>query len=184
MRPHRWQPTRLPRPWILLARTLEWVAISFSNAWKWKEKVKSLSHVQLLATPWTAAYQAHLSMGFSRQENWSGVPLPSPDSYIHTCIFEQQYHFYIFTFCLNLFAIHHSTIINFYQLNNSLAHEIPLHCHLSYCQLLPFEWGKIFSPYFNHLSISWFLIYQYLLDYFHFLLLIYLAWGHCSTSPS
>ena len=65
-------------PGILQARTLEWVAISFSNAWKWKVKVKSLSRVWLLATPWTAAYQAPLSMGFSRQEYWSGVPLPSP----------------------------------------------------------------------------------------------------------
>ena len=64
-------------PGIFQARTLEWVAISFSNAWKWKVKVKSLSHVQLLATPWTAAYQAPLSMGFSRQEYRSGVPLPS-----------------------------------------------------------------------------------------------------------
>ena len=63
---------------ILQARTLEWVAISFSNAWKWKVKVKLLSHVRLLATPWTAAHQAPLSMGFSRQEYWSGVPLPSP----------------------------------------------------------------------------------------------------------
>ena len=63
---------------ILQARTLEWVAISFSNAWKWKVKVKSLSCVWLLATPRTAAYQAPLSMGFSRQQYWSGVPLPSP----------------------------------------------------------------------------------------------------------
>ena len=55
-------------PGILQARTLEWVASSFSNAWKWKVKVKSLSRVQLLATPWTAAYQAPLPMGFSRQE--------------------------------------------------------------------------------------------------------------------
>ena len=60
---------------ILQARTLEWVAISFSSAWKWKVKVKSLSHVRLLVTPWTAAYQAPPSMGFSRQEYWSGVPL-------------------------------------------------------------------------------------------------------------
>ena len=67
-------------PGILQARTLEWVAISFSNAWKWKVKVKLLSRVLLLATPWTAAYQAPSSMGFSRQEYWSGVPLPSPDS--------------------------------------------------------------------------------------------------------
>ena len=65
-------------PGILQARILEWVAISFSNTWKWKVKVKSLSHVWLLATPWTAAYQAPLSMGFSRQEYWSGLPLPSP----------------------------------------------------------------------------------------------------------
>ena len=65
-------------PGILQARTLEWVAISFSNAWKWKVKVKSLSRVQLLATPWTAALQAPPSMGFSRQEYWSGVPLLSP----------------------------------------------------------------------------------------------------------
>ena len=65
-------------PGILQARTLEWVAISFSNAWKWKVKVKSLSCVRPLATPWTAAFQAPLSMGFSRQEYWSGVPLPSP----------------------------------------------------------------------------------------------------------
>ena len=65
---------------ILQARTLEWVAISFSNAWKWKVKVKSLIRVWLLATPWTAAHQAPPSMGFSRQEYWSGVPLPSPGS--------------------------------------------------------------------------------------------------------
>ena len=65
-------------PGILQARTLEWVAISFSNAWKWKVKVKLLSHAWLLATPWTAAHQAPPSMGFSRQEEWSGVSLPSP----------------------------------------------------------------------------------------------------------
>ena len=71
-------PAGFPVPGILQARTLEWVAISFSNAWKWKVKVNSLSRVRLLATPWTAAHQAPLSMGFSRQEYWSGVPLPSP----------------------------------------------------------------------------------------------------------
>ena len=73
-----------PVPGILQARTLEWVAISFSNAWKWKVKVKSLSRVWLLATPWTAAYQAPPSMGFSRQEYWSGLPLPS---YLRLLIF-------------------------------------------------------------------------------------------------
>ena len=66
-------PPGSPVPGILQARTLEWVAISFSNGWKWKVKVKSLSRVQLSATPWTAAHQAPLSMGFSRQEYRSGV---------------------------------------------------------------------------------------------------------------
>ena len=70
-------PPGSPIPGILQARTLEWVAISFSHAWKWKVKVKSLSRVRLLATPWTAAYQAPLPMGFSRQEYWSGLPVPS-----------------------------------------------------------------------------------------------------------
>ena len=68
-------------PGILQARTLEWVAISFSNAWKWKAKVKLLSRVRLLATPWTAACQAPPSMGFSRQEYWSGLsPYTSSNS--------------------------------------------------------------------------------------------------------
>ena len=70
-------PPGSPIPGILQARTLEWVAISFSNVWKWKVKVKSLSHVWVLATPWTAAHEAPPFMGFSRQEYWSGVPLPS-----------------------------------------------------------------------------------------------------------
>ena len=71
-------PRGSPVPGILQARTLEWVAISFSNAWKWKVKGKTLSCIRLLVTLWTAAYQAPLSMGFSRQEYWSGVPLSSP----------------------------------------------------------------------------------------------------------
>ena len=71
-------PPGSPIPGILQAKTLDWVAISFSKAWKWKVKVKSLSHFQLLATPWTAVQQAPLSMGFSRREYWSGLPLPSP----------------------------------------------------------------------------------------------------------
>ena len=70
-------PPGSPIPGILQARTLEWVAMSFSNVWKWKAKVKSLSRVRLLATPWTATHQAPPSMGFSRQEYRSGVPLPS-----------------------------------------------------------------------------------------------------------
>ena len=76
--PTHWDPMDCslpgsPIPGILQARTLERVAVSLSNAWKWKVKVKSLSRVRLFATPWTAAYQ-----GFFRQEYWSGVPLPSP----------------------------------------------------------------------------------------------------------
>ena len=69
---------------ILQARTLEWVAISFSSAWKWKVKAKSFSPVRLFATPWTAAYQAPPSMGFFRQEYWSGVPLSSLKSLLTT----------------------------------------------------------------------------------------------------
>ena len=70
-------PPGSPTPGILQARTLEWLAISFSNAWKGQVKGKLLSGVRLFVTPWTAAHQAPPSMGFSRQEYWSGVPLPS-----------------------------------------------------------------------------------------------------------
>ena len=76
--PRDGSPPGSPVPGILQARTLEWVAISFSNARKWKVKMKSLSRVRLFVTPWTVAYQAPPSMGFSRQEYWSGVPVPSP----------------------------------------------------------------------------------------------------------
>jgi len=76
-------------PGILQARTKEWVAISFSNTWKWKMKVKSLSRVWLLATSWTAAYQAPPSMGFSRQESWHGVPLLSP-KIVFTNLYNKQ----------------------------------------------------------------------------------------------
>ena len=77
-------PPGSPVPGVLQARTLEWVVVSFSDGWKWKAKVKSLSRVRLSATPWTAVYQAPLSMGFFRQEYWSGVPLPSPYSMVIT----------------------------------------------------------------------------------------------------
>ena len=80
-------PPGSPVPGILQTRILERVAISFSNAWKWKVKVKSLSLVQLFETPWTVACQAPPSMGFSRQEYWSGVPLPSPTCYERNCCF-------------------------------------------------------------------------------------------------
>ena len=74
VRPHRLQATRLPRPWDSPGKNKGVGCISFSNAWKWKVKVKSLSPVRLFATPWTVAYQAPPSMGFSRQEYWSGLP--------------------------------------------------------------------------------------------------------------
>ena len=86
-------------PGILQARTLEWVAISFTKAWKWKVKVKSFSCIRLLVTPWTTAYQAPPSMGFSRQEYWSGLPFPSPDSaYMH---FIQKLEFLLCIFFFN-----------------------------------------------------------------------------------
>ena len=78
-------------PGILQARTLEWVAISFSNACKWKVKVKLLSQVRPSATPWTTAFQAPLSMRFSRQEYWSGVPLPSPWNVLKSLGFMRSY---------------------------------------------------------------------------------------------
>ena len=75
VQPRRQQPTRLP---CLSPGKNTGVCCHFlSNAWKWKVKVKSLSRVRLLVTPWTVAYQAPPSMGFSRQEYWSGMPLPS-----------------------------------------------------------------------------------------------------------
>ena len=89
-------------PGILQARTLEWVAISFSNARKWKVKVKSLSHVGLLVTSWTAAYQAPPSTGFSRQEYWSGVPLP-----FHTMLW-----LLVNWFHLAIYKFHELCIIN------------------------------------------------------------------------
>ena len=76
--PHRRQPTRLQHPWESPGKSTEWVAISFSSAGKWKVRVKLLSRVQLFTTPWTADHQAPPSMGFSRQEYWSGLLLPSP----------------------------------------------------------------------------------------------------------
>ena len=107
-------PPGSPIPGILQARTLEWVAIAFSNAWKWKMKVKSLSRVRLLATPWTTAYQAPLSMGFSRQEYWSGLPSPSPNKnatrkkkekhwalHLDHTAFERKWNFLFQTKCLS-----------------------------------------------------------------------------------
>ena len=77
-------------PEIFQARTLEWVAISFFYAWKWKVKVKSFSRAWLLVTPRTAAHQGPPSMGFSRQEYWSGVLLPSSPNWEYTGIYIQN----------------------------------------------------------------------------------------------
>ena len=94
-------PPGSPVPGILQARTLEWVAISFSSAWKWKVKVKSLSCVRPSVTPWTAAYQAPPSMGLSRQKYWSGVPLLSPTlkgfiSILHSININKKWVFFVF----------------------------------------------------------------------------------------
>ena len=98
-------PQDSPIPGILQERTMEWVAISFSNAWKWKVKVKSLSCVRLLATPWTTAHQAPLSMGFSRQEYWSGVPLPSPSPWISEHEFDYEDTFVLIFFLWSTFPV-------------------------------------------------------------------------------
>ena len=79
VRPHRRQPTRLPCPWDSPGKNTGVGCHFLLQCMKVKVKVKLLSRARLLATPWTAAYQAPPSMGFSRQEYWSGLPLPSPD---------------------------------------------------------------------------------------------------------
>ena len=99
-------PPGSPVPGILQARTLECVAISFSNAWKWKVKGKLLSRVWLLATPWTAAYQAPPSTGFSRQEYWSGVPLPSCKYFFVFPVIAS-----ISSFIIKCLLFHHSSFI-------------------------------------------------------------------------
>ena len=99
--PRDGSPPGSPVPGILQARTLEWVAIS-STAWKWKVKVKSLSHAQFVATPWTAAHQAPPSMGFSRQEYWSGVPLPSASSFHYISLWSWAIHLNCLSFTFNI----------------------------------------------------------------------------------
>ena len=86
LRPQRRQPTRFPRPWDSPGKNTGVGCHFLLQCMKVKSERKSLSHVLLLATPWTAAYQAPPSMGFSRQEYWSGVPLPSPLVGLHIVI--------------------------------------------------------------------------------------------------
>ena len=132
---HWQQPTRLPHPWDSQARTMEWVAISFLNEWKWKVKVKSLSRVLPLATPWTAAYQAPPSVGFSRQEYWSGVPLPSLKlsnrltSFLWLLVCQRHHHSlrlsslrtlrYLWQFPLIYHSLHSSYLRNLISVNSS-----------------------------------------------------------------
>ena len=113
-------PPGSPVPGILQPRTLEWVAISFSSAWKWKVKVKSLIHVRLLATPWTAAHQAPLSMGFPRpkephfsfrpQLTTSSVKLP-------------------LTTCVKPWLFHHRVHLVWHFKDNSYTYLCPIAHH-------------------------------------------------------
>ena len=122
-------PPGYPVPGILQARTLEWVAISFSNAWKWKVKVKSLSRVQLLVTPGTATHQAPLSMRFSRQENWSGVPLPSPVEGLGKLIYSLSRGHGWRKDKMGYKAVFYTSVI--FYLNKKMHHHF--HC-LGYCE--------------------------------------------------
>ena len=111
VRPHRRQPTRLPRPWDSPGKNTG-VGCHFLLQWsKWKVKVKSLSRVRLLVTPWTAAHQAPPSMGFSRQEYWSGVPLPSPIYNIATIIYRNTFWKYKWILC-TLFSFSDCILFN------------------------------------------------------------------------
>ena len=100
VRPQRRQPTRLPRPWDSPGKNTGVGCHFLLQCMKVKMKVKSLSRVRLLATPWTAAHQAPPSVGFSRQEYWSGVPLPSPES---TLIVTKCYPYYLTVISFSLF---------------------------------------------------------------------------------
>ena len=88
VRPHRRQPTSLPRPWDSLGKNTG-AGCHFLLQCR-KVKMKSLSRVRLLATPWIAVYKAPPSMGFSKQEYWSGVPLPSPHMAYRNCYLESS----------------------------------------------------------------------------------------------
>ena len=125
-------PPGSPVPGILQARTLEWVAISFSNAWKGKVKVKSLSRVRPSATPWTAPFQAPPSMGFSRQEYWSGVPLP-----LLTCI--------IFTYLFSWRIYLVSNLLNYTPMRHQFINYTAVFVFSSLCLHLTFPSKILFS---------------------------------------
>ena len=142
-------PPGSPIPGILQARTLEWVDISFSNAWKGKVKVKSHSRVRLLATPWTVAHQAPPSMGFSKQDYWSGVPLPSPNVLVGIIKFFKK-----FVNCLPKqrcnfmfpLAMYQSSSFPTFLLTLGIVSLLNLShcCHLSSVK----KWFSYFSPVF------------------------------------
>ena len=120
---HRLQPTRLRRPWDSPGKNTGWVVVSFSNALKWKVKGKSLSRVRLFVTPWTAAYQAPLSMGFSRQEYWSGMPLPSPT----VCAIQYISHSIYYTVHITqhiLYSIHYICYKGFSGVSVAACHSV------------------------------------------------------------
>ena len=126
-------PPGSPIPGIFQARTLEWVAISFSTVWNLKVKVKSLSRIRILATPWTAAYQAPPSMGFSRQEYWSGVPLPSLTYSLESYLWKLYisvlwFHFFSFIRKLDLLCLSFN-----HFLSNPLALLIFIHLAVPAC---------------------------------------------------
>ena len=106
-------PPGFPVPRILQARTLEWVAISFSNAWRWKVKVKSVSRVQLLATPWTAAYKAPPIHGISQARALEWGAIAFSNAWKWGCYFYLRYFFYYFVFKNNLsFILMHTKVYN------------------------------------------------------------------------
>ena len=133
-------PPGSPVPGILQVKTLGWVAISFSNAWKWKVKVKSFSRVWLVATPWTAAHQAPLSMGFSRQEYWSGVPSPSPVKIanLFQLIWVRVWRtVFLQTFPVTWFVSLHIRVVNRIQFLEILGLKWPFPCWLYSLRVIP-----------------------------------------------
>ena len=160
-------PPGSPVPGILQARTLEWVAMSFSNVWKWKVKVKLLSRVPLFMTPWTAAYQAPPSMGFSRQEYWSGVPSPSPSysivqdkAWLLKLDFPGlEYQLCHFLYLRSIFALVKCSTLLFSILSWRLNEDIYAKLlaknstHVSYLSLCPFTLEQMCVEYFSLLPV-------------------------------
>ena len=131
--PRDGSPPGSPIPGILQARTLEWITISFSSAWKWKVKVKSLSCVWLPETPWTAAHQAPLSVGFSRQEDWTGVPLPSP--YDVLMYYYRKYWCFVHLWfrVLNIYYFFCQPVFSFYPMCTVVPELLLIHLHSVHC---------------------------------------------------